>query len=163
MKQRLALAIALLGDPPILVLDEVTASLDACGRAEFVALLASLTKSQQRATLFASHRVEEIQALATRVVTLERGRMIGDVTAGEFVRKSASENLLHVFLSVDRIAEALAVLSAGGYDAQRNGRGIFITSDASARAQALHHLQQANIAVEDFEIVPASAAREMMS
>src|SRR5690606_12426351 len=40
MKQRLALAIALLGDPPILVLDEVTASLDACGRQEFVGLLA---------------------------------------------------------------------------------------------------------------------------
>jgi ABC-type multidrug transport system ATPase subunit len=163
MKQRLALAIALLGDPPILVLDEVTASLDACGRAEFVALLASLTQCENRATLFASHRVEEIQALASRVVTLQRGRVTDDVSADAFVRHSASESLLHVLLSADRIAEALAVLGDSGYSARRNGRGIFIASDAPARAQALHQLRQANIVVEDFEIVPAIAAREMLS
>jgi ABC-type multidrug transport system ATPase subunit len=78
MKQRLALALALLGNPPILVLDEVTASLDACGREEFVALLAEFRRSSQCAMLFASHRREEIEALATRVVTLERGKIVRD-------------------------------------------------------------------------------------
>jgi ABC-type multidrug transport system ATPase subunit len=78
MKQRLALAIALLGNPPVLVLDEVTASLDACGREEFVSLLAEFRRSSQCAMLFASHRREEIEALATRVVTLERGKVIRD-------------------------------------------------------------------------------------
>ncbi|HTL30165.1 MAG TPA: ABC transporter ATP-binding protein [Tepidisphaeraceae bacterium] len=78
MKQRLALAIALFGNPPVLVLDEVTASLDACGRDEFVALLAEFRRSSQCAMLFASHRREEIEALATRVITLEKGRIIRD-------------------------------------------------------------------------------------
>jgi ABC-type multidrug transport system ATPase subunit len=160
MKQRLALSIALLGDPPVLVLDEVTASLDACGRAEFVELLASLTKSPGRATLFASHRVEEIDALATRVVTLERGRITSDVKAGDFVRRAGAANVLHVFLGGDRVAEALEVLGAGGVSACRNGRGIFIKADPANRAQALYRLEQANIRVEDFEIVPAAAAKE---
>jgi ABC-type multidrug transport system ATPase subunit len=160
MKQRLALSIALLGDPPVLVLDEVTASLDACGRAEFVELLASLTKSPGRATLFASHRVEEIDALATRVVTLERGRITSDVKAGDFVRRAGAANVLHVFLGGDRVAEALEVLGGGGVAACRNGRGIFIKAEPSNRAQALYRLERANIRVEDFEIVPAAAAKE---
>ena len=161
MKQRLALAIALLGDPPVLVLDEVTASLDACGRAEFVALLASLTQSSKRATLFASHRVEEIGALATRVVTLEQGRVTGDVRAADFVRRAADRTVLHVLLQSDCIGDALSVLGSGGFDVRRNGRGIFIAAAApGARVRALHRLEQANICVEDFEIVPAAAAKE---
>lgn len=75
MKQRLALALALVGDPPVLVLDEVTASLDACGREEFTSLLAALS-SAGRTLLFASHRLDEIGALAHRVVTIERGRIV---------------------------------------------------------------------------------------
>lgn len=77
MKQRLALAIALLGEPPILILDEVTASLDACGRDEFVALLGALAGSG-RTLLFASHRSEEIATLAKRVITMEGGRIARD-------------------------------------------------------------------------------------
>ena len=74
MKQRLALAVALLAQPRVLILDEVTASLDAVGRDEFVALLASLSRSGLT-MLFASHRAEEITTLASRVVILERGRV----------------------------------------------------------------------------------------
>jgi ABC-2 type transport system ATP-binding protein len=77
MKQRLALAIALLGDPPILVLDEVTASLDACGRDEFVQLLSRLA-GEGRTLLFASHRSEEIATLAKRVITMEGGRVASE-------------------------------------------------------------------------------------
>ena len=162
MKQRLALSIALLGEPRILVLDEVTASLDACGRAEFIALLASLTKSQHHATLFASHRVEEIDALATRVVTLERGRVTADTSAADFVRRAAAQNVLHVFLRGDRVIDALTVLGADGFDARRNGRGIFIAAEPACRARALHRLEQADIRVDDFEIIPAIAAKETM-
>lgn len=162
MKQRLALAIALLGDPPILVLDEVTASLDACGRAEFVALLATLTRSTERATIFASHRVEEIDALASRVITLELGRMTGDMPAGDFVRRLAGQTLLHVFLDRERVSDAIKLLNAGGFAAHRNGRGIFIAAEPAHRARALQHLAQADIPVDDFEIIPATQAKETL-
>jgi ABC-type multidrug transport system ATPase subunit len=75
MKQRLALAVALLGDPPVLVLDEVTASLDAVGRDELVGLLGGLAR-QGRAMLFASHRQDEVHALGDRVAILERGKLV---------------------------------------------------------------------------------------
>ncbi len=74
MKQRLALAVALLGDPPLLIMDEVTASLDVMGRRELVALLAGLRQGG-RTLLFASHRPEEIAGLADRCVVMKAGRV----------------------------------------------------------------------------------------
>lgn len=82
MKQRLALAIALLGDPPVLVLDEVTASMDAAGREELVDMLARLS-DDGRTLLFASHRQEEVRTLATRVVVLEAGRAVRSGTVDD--------------------------------------------------------------------------------
>jgi len=74
MKQRLALATALLADPPILVLDEPTSNLDPAGRYSFLRTLADLRR-RGKTVLFSSHRIEEVQALADRVVVLERGRV----------------------------------------------------------------------------------------
>ena len=73
MKQRLALAIALLAEPPLLVLDEMTASLDLSARADFIELLCDL-RGAGKTLLFSSHRYDEIEALADRVVVLEAGR-----------------------------------------------------------------------------------------
>ena len=63
MKQRLALAIALLADPPILVLDEPTANLDVKAREEFLTLLLSL-KEAGKTLIFSSHRPDEVTTLA---------------------------------------------------------------------------------------------------
>lgn len=75
MKQRVALAIALLGDPPILLLDEPTSSLDAQSREDFLRLLLELKRSG-KTLLFSSHRQDEIFAIADRVLVLEQGRLV---------------------------------------------------------------------------------------
>ncbi|WP_428938693.1 ABC transporter ATP-binding protein [Fontivita pretiosa] len=161
MKQRLALAIALLGEPPVLVLDEVTASLDACGRAQFISLLSSLARSSSRAILFASHRPEEIEALATRVVTLDRGVKTGDLPAAQFIAARQQQTLLHVQLDPSRIGAAIELLNASGFAAHRNGRGIYVVAERTRRAEALHRLEAAAIRVEDFDIVARAADREV--
>jgi ABC-type multidrug transport system ATPase subunit len=73
MRQRLALAIALLGDPPILMLDEPTANLDAGARLDFMHLLAA-QREAGRGLLLTSHRVDEVERLADEVIVLEGGR-----------------------------------------------------------------------------------------
>ncbi len=75
MKQRLALAIALLADPALLVLDELTANLDAGARSGFLALLCDL-KERGKTILFTSHRVDEVTALADRVLLMDSGRLM---------------------------------------------------------------------------------------
>jgi ABC-type multidrug transport system ATPase subunit len=81
MKQRLALSVALLNDPPLLVLDEPTSNLDSAGRDSLMQLLLDL-KAAGKSILFISHRPEEVAGLADRVLTLEGGRVLTDVATG---------------------------------------------------------------------------------
>lgn len=75
MQQRLSLAVALLADAPVLLMDEPTASLDRAGQREFLDLAAELRRDG-RTLLLASHRAEEIDRLADRVIELEGGRLV---------------------------------------------------------------------------------------
>ena len=75
MQQRLALAAALLSDPPVLLFDEPTASLDRAGQKSFLALAAGL-RGEGRTLVLASHRAEEIDQLADRVLELDFGRLL---------------------------------------------------------------------------------------
>lgn len=73
MQQRLAIAVALLGDPPVLLLDEPSASLDEEGQRDFFALVQRL-RDGAHTLLLASHRGEEVESLTDRTIRVDRGR-----------------------------------------------------------------------------------------
>lgn len=75
-RQRVGLAQALCGDPPILVLDEPTSGLDPRQTVEFRELVRSL--SHGRTVIFSSHVLSEVQEVCTRAVILHRGRVVFD-------------------------------------------------------------------------------------
>ena len=72
MKQKLALVITLLSDPPIILLDELTSHLDAVTRNDFEAALEKL-KSAGKTLMFCSHRESEVEKIAHRAIILEGG------------------------------------------------------------------------------------------
>lgn len=74
MQQRLSLALALLADTPVLLLDEPSASLDCEGQEHFFEIVARLRK-RGYTLLLASHRPEEVEALTDRVLHVDRGRI----------------------------------------------------------------------------------------
>lgn len=74
MKQRLSLAAAFLGDPPILVLDEPTNGLDADGIRWLRELIATFA-AEGRTLIVTSHLLSEVELVATDLVLLDRGRM----------------------------------------------------------------------------------------
>ncbi|MBL9120623.1 MAG: ABC transporter ATP-binding protein [Phycisphaerae bacterium] len=160
MKQRLALAIALLGDPPVLVLDEVTASLDAVGREEFVNLLAGLSGTG-RTLLFASHRIEEVAALSGRVAVLEAGRITRVVPCADFVAETDRGTVLHLFLAPSVRDQAMQSLRVGGFSPHLNGVGILVPVTPERKAAPFRLLAEARIPVDDFEIVSATHARRV--
>jgi ABC-type multidrug transport system ATPase subunit len=77
MQQRLSLAVALLADAPLLLLDEPTASLDREGQATFVEIVNELRR-RGRTLILASHRPEEIHSLTDRVISLDAGRLVAE-------------------------------------------------------------------------------------
>ncbi len=77
MKQRLALALALLADPPVLLLDEPTSNLDEAPRDDFIDLLVGL-RDAGKTLLFTSHYADEVTRLAERVLILRDGRLVAD-------------------------------------------------------------------------------------
>ena len=78
-RQRLALAIALAGEPEVLILDEPTAGMDPAARRETRGLVAGL-RDAGRTILLTTHDLGDVEALATRVAILHRGRIVVDDT-----------------------------------------------------------------------------------
>lgn len=154
MKQRLALAIAMLGDPPVLVLDEVTASLDACGRAEFVSMLAGLSGSG-RTMLFASHRLDEVTTLAKRVVVLERGRVTAETDPASFAASLGAGAVLHLTLAGAVRERAISLLRSSGFAPRMNGVGIMVPVPTDQKAVPFRVLADARISIDDFELLDA--------
>lgn len=89
MRQRLALAQALLGKPPLLLLDEPTAGLDPEQRLRFRDMLSRL--SDYGAVLLSTHQTEDVAALCDRVIVLDSGRVRFDGTPRDLTSKAAGK------------------------------------------------------------------------
>jgi ABC-2 type transport system ATP-binding protein len=93
MKQRLGIAVALLGDPAVLIFDEPVNGLDPDGIRWIRTLLSSLA-GEGRTVLVASHLMSEMAITADHVIVIGRGRLIADASVAEFVRSSSLGDVL---------------------------------------------------------------------
>ena len=158
LKQRLALAIALLSDPAVLLLDEPTANLDAQAQREYLTLLAGLRAQEGKTILFASHRLEEVEAVANRVLLLEQGRLVATLTPAELLARLLPQVELTLWVPAAQRQDALSCLTGAGWAAHFNGRGtVVVQVRAEEKLQPLHALQARGIQVDDFEMARGAA------
>lgn len=99
MRQRLALATALLGDPPVLVLDEPSNGLDPAGMAWLRDLISEWAR-QGRTVLFSSHVLNEVEMVADHVVIINRGKVVREGAMSELLGESATGRLEELFFDV---------------------------------------------------------------
>ena len=152
MKQRLALALALLADPPVLVLDEPTSNLDTIARDQFLQLLGAV-KASGKTILFTSHRLEEVETLADRALVLEKGVLIAQVPAAKLAATIGLKNRVKLYLPDAMLDAALEILQRDGFTASRNGTGIYVDVEPGHKAQPIQALAAAKINVRDFEVI----------
>jgi ABC-type multidrug transport system ATPase subunit len=152
LKQRLALAIALMADPPVLLLDEPTSNLDTTARDRFLHLLSQITR-EGKTILFTSHRLDEVKSLADRVLVLEQGRLALTSAAADLAERLGLQTRLCLYLTDGKREQAIDVLNSGGLRASLNGRGVLVDVSLSQKALPIYLLDQADIVVEDFEEV----------
>ena len=105
MKQRLGLAGALLGQPPILILDEPTNGLDPVGIHEIRTLIRSLPQQYDCTVLVSSHLLAEVELMADDIGILNHGRLLFEGTANDLKIRAhdagyPTDNLEEIFLSM---------------------------------------------------------------
>ncbi len=107
-KRRVGLAVALLHDPEVLILDEPTDGLDPNQKHHVRQLLADMAKD--KAIIISTHILEEVDALCTRAIVIARGRIVADAKPAELEARSSYHNAVTLRLPSDQVAPASAVV-----------------------------------------------------
>jgi ABC-2 type transport system ATP-binding protein len=106
MNQRLGLALILLKEPPLIILDEPTTGLDPQGMKEVRELILELSRERGVTILLSSHLLYEVEMIATRMAIIHHGRLRVGGSVQDLLKQGPSE----VLIKTDRPAEALQFL-----------------------------------------------------
>lgn len=150
LKQKLALVLALLSDPPILLLDEPTTHLDAAARAEWLELLRRL-KVEGKTLVFCTHQFPEVRALADRVIVLENGQKTAELTGEQFTRLWLQRGSLRLMIEPQYAERALQVLQQAGYTAEATDGLIVVRNLEARRIEPIRLLLDAGVEILDYE------------
>jgi ABC-2 type transport system ATP-binding protein len=153
MRQRLGIALALLGRPRLLVLDEPTNGLDPAGMADLRGLMQRLVAEAGMTIFLSSHLLDDVEKVATHVGLLHRGRLRAQGTL-------AALRTPCVRVACEPPGPALDLLRAAGYRVALAGGGwldVEVAADAAAAVNRL--LVQAGIGVSGLQAGAGGLAR----
>ncbi|MDQ2714569.1 MAG: ABC transporter ATP-binding protein [Chloroflexota bacterium] len=134
MKQRLGVAMALLQDPDVLILDEPANGLDPAGIVEMRDLMHRLA-SEDKTVFISSHLLTEVQQICTRVAIINLGKLVTESTVEELTRGHGEFTV-----KVERAQEALPLVQAQpwGSGARLDSDGALITPAPQGRGRDLN-------------------------
>jgi ABC-2 type transport system ATP-binding protein len=128
MRQRLGIAAALLGDPPVLMMDEPFNGMDPEGIVWMRGFLRALG-AQGRAVLVSSHLMSELQDTADHLVVAGRGKVIADTSVADLLAAASGDR---VTLRTSARSEAMTVLAHAGATVAATDRGTLTVSGLAA-------------------------------
>ncbi|MEV7143870.1 MULTISPECIES: ABC transporter ATP-binding protein [Streptomyces] len=152
MRQRLGIAAALLGDPPVLVFDEPLNGLDPEGIVWIRSLMRRMA-AEGRAVLMSSHLMSEMELTADHLVVIGRGRLIADTSMKDFIEAHSERE---VFVRSPQAAELRGMLSAAVEVRTESSDALVVTgleaaeigALASANGVELHELAPRHVSLE---------------
>jgi len=144
MRQRLALAAALLGEPDLLILDEPLDGLDPAGQAQIKANLRFIA-AEGRTVVVSSHNLADVEAMADNVLVINKGQLVTSGPLNELLTSFRTG----FSLEIDDPARAVEVLTAAGINSQLEGDRVAVSSEdgaAISRSLALAGLYPGELA-----------------
>lgn len=108
MKQRLGIAIALLGNPEVLILDEPVNGLDPAGIKEVRDLLLKLNKEKNVTIMISSHLLDELAKITTKYGIINNGVLVEEIDAQKLMERCKN----NIVISCDRLQEAKELLES---------------------------------------------------
>ena len=146
MKQRIAIAMALLGNPTLLVLDEPINGLDADGMRIMREVLVDITKTYNCTVLISSHILGELEKIATHYGIIRKGRMLEELTAEELNEKCRT----YIALKTKNLEQAKSLLKAK-YDAVKEENGYIRVYDNTIPEEIVKYLYNNKIIVSEIK------------
>jgi ABC-2 type transport system ATP-binding protein len=157
MKQRLGIALALLPDPELLILDEPTNGLDPQGIIDVRHLIQRLHREEGKTIVMSSHLLPEVESICTHVGILHRSRLLFQGTLSE-LRATTNSNGLSVRVMVDSSAKAKRTLKSE-YAAQSDAGGITVhLTSRDEITPLIDRLRQAGISI--YSVTPTELTLE---
>jgi len=156
MRQRLALAMAIAGEPDLLILDEPTTGLDPAGAREVRNIIR--TERDRGATVFfSSHILEQVEAVCDRVGILQDGDLVAVDSIDALRAAAAGGSRLRVEVDGGADAAVEALRTTDGVTAVSADDGtLSVTCEPAAKLRALNAVEAAGARVRDFETVETS-------
>ena len=151
MKQRLSLAIALLSDPPILLLDEPTSNLDRQTQREFWGALERLSTAG-KTLIFCSHRLDEIMGIADRVIVMNAGKKVVEGPPTSLDNYLSTDVLLHLRIPEQFHEKVVTLLTEKGFSVCHSNLDISVRTTHNEKMEPFHILMAASIPIDDFEL-----------
>lgn len=150
MRQRLGIAIALLGDPEFLILDEPINGLDPEGIREIRDVIASLNRERGVTFLISSHLLDELAKVVTKYGILSGGVLQEEITAKQLEERCRSG----LKITVDNIAKALSVLEGriGRSNIGIAGRSLILQSDTEYAGKINALLVRSGVEVKELAL-----------
>ena len=131
-KRRAAIAGVIAMEPDVLILDEPTAGLDPAGRESILKNIRDYQAAQQAAVVMVSHSMDDVAALAERVIVMNHGKVAMDGTPREIF--SRGEELRAIGLDVPQAVELAQKLREKGFDVPE---GIYKIEEVRAAVEAI--------------------------
>lgn len=150
MIQRLAIAVALLPDVPVLVLDEPTVSLDPASAITLKKLMISL-KSEGRTVVFSTHLLADVEHLADRVGILVGGRLVVEETVETLRQAHQAASRLQITLRHPEQRFAALCRDLGATAADLDEDMLVVRSRPEDRLKMIHTLERAGAEIVRFE------------
>ena len=99
-RRRVALAGAIVHDPPVLILDEPTDGLDPNQKIAMRALITRMAET--KAILISTHQLDEVEAMCSRAVLIDRGEIVADATPADLAQRAPGGKLEDAFHALTR-------------------------------------------------------------
>jgi len=164
MRQRLGIARTLVNDPAVVFLDEPTLGLDPAGQRQILRNVREIATGRGAAVLLCSHLLAEVEENCSRVLILNRGRVVAEGTVSEIVARAAAPRSARLRVAPEDAGRAAETLTADGSvrevsraDTQPGLLTVILSTNgspptAAGMNQAVRALLESGIVVRSFEL-----------
>lgn len=140
-QQRLAIGMALINDPELIILDEPSTGLDPVARRSIHDIISGL-REQGRSIILTTHYIEEAEKLCDRVIIIRAGKIVADGSPFDLVNKAAGAST--IWIAVDGELDATPLLNAGATSQGNEGAYYrFTTTNPTSAVLALGEILKA--------------------